>query len=170
MLCTVCYFYVIMKHMTKRTYTQIQEDNRRNFVKRLVLGKHFGLSWEEILAQAVKYDSRKNYHPQSCWVWDSTVFRRKRSARSPDREIPWFWVTDPVTGVRKQVYARRYAWYLVNGRELQNGHDGQWFGLFKCGNDRCVNPFHGQITSKDAWKYDANKLDPLEKEKRANQP
>lgn len=83
---------------------------------------------------------------KDCWIWTSTCFTSISGTRRP-----WFWTRD-FDGKEHKVAARRFAFELEFNRLLESE---EWIGLFSCGEDLCVNPYHAKVTGAKDWRIDA---------------
>ncbi len=135
---------------TEKMLKEIEFENFSRFCRRITPITIFGKQWDELVNEALEDVRTGELNYQHCWIWTSTCFRRPR-AKGKEKLQPWFWITDPITRKRKQVYARRYAWYLLYGYHLRHGLEGQWLGQYRCNLDACVNPAHGSILSHSTY-------------------
>ena len=82
---------------------------------------------------------------KDCWIWTSTCFKNMSGKRRP-----WLWSRDP-DGRERKVSGRRLAFELEFNRLLETE---EWLGLYSCGEDLCVNPYHAKVTSSVDWRQD----------------
>lgn len=159
--------YPVYNAVYMKTAAEIHTQNVERFRRRLGKYKVFRTTWDELVKEAWEHQNDLD-NPQFCWIWASTLQKGK---------YPIFPIVDVVTRKEKTAYARRFAFLAVFNHELQ--HD-EWVGMYRCGETKCVNPFHASTTKRDDWIINWDKVtreikqrrdinDPLAAEKRANE-